>query len=209
MIKSRPDLFSAFIGTGQYIGWSSFRSVASLKYAKVIALAHAANNPGALQELASVNALSGERASPTPIPNFWRQYMILQKWAAEFGVPTQDDMGINFRIAPPMMPDFSLLDWYYSISGMQFTRDCLADVLLQTDLTTLEYDFSVPIFLFEGTQDTMTPIGPIEHYFEQITAPHKEFVRFDGANHFLPVNRSDDFLKELLAKVRPYTVSKP
>lgn len=42
-----------------------------------------------------------------------------------------------------------------------------------------------------------------EEYFSSISAPNKGFVRFEGCHHFVVMNRSDLFLRELLAYVRP------
>jgi len=188
MIKKRPDLFVAFVGTGQFIGWPTSRAWLS-------AFLRTANSPEASNDFASIDELSNPE-----------KLALLQKWGRRFRRPPQDSAGIKFRIRPLMMPDFTLLDWYYYLKGFRFSRELLGGLngpLTLADLRSLGLDFSVPIFFFEGTQDSMTPIEPAEQYFEQITAPHKEFVRFEGANHFLPLNRPDEFLKELLIRVRP------
>ena len=71
------------------------------------------------------------------------------------------------------------------------------------DLRSLGLDFAIPMFFFEGAVDYNTPIEPAEQYFKEIEAPHKEFVRFDDGDHFIPLDRPDEFLTELLAHVRP------
>jgi pimeloyl-ACP methyl ester carboxylesterase len=71
------------------------------------------------------------------------------------------------------------------------------------DLPPLGLTFDVPIFFFEGTCDQQTPMELAEHYFANIVAPHKEFVRFEGCHHFVVMNRPEAFLRELLARVRP------
>ena len=50
----------------------------------------------------------------------------------------------------------------------------------------------------------VTPGGPAEQYFKEITAPHKEFIWVRGGDHFIPFDRPDEFLAELLARVRPF-----
>jgi pimeloyl-ACP methyl ester carboxylesterase len=42
-----------------------------------------------------------------------------------------------------------------------------------------------------------------ERYFDDIAAPHKEFVRLEGCHHFVVMNRPADFLRELVQRVRP------
>jgi len=73
----------------------------------------------------------------------------------------------------------------------------------RTDLRSLGLNFSVPIFFFEGTKDALAPVDRAEQYLSEIRAPRREFVRFDGADHFLPMNRPGLFLKELIDRVRP------
>jgi pimeloyl-ACP methyl ester carboxylesterase len=195
MVKKRPDLFFAYVGTGQLIGQPTVKKVNELRYAQVLAAARTANNADALNDLASISELPDQKKFP-----------ILQKWARQLKVPPRDSPDMYAKIPPPMMPGFTLLDWYYFSEGARFSRKLLGGPdgpIRKTDLRSLGLDFAVPIFFFEGTADTNTPIEPAEQYFKEITAPHKEFVRFEGANHFLPFNRPDEFLKELLARVRP------
>jgi pimeloyl-ACP methyl ester carboxylesterase len=194
MVKKRPDLFYAYVGTGQIIGLPTWKKVGELQYTKVLAAARAANNADALKELSAIGVVPADS-----------KFGILQKWSRLLNVPFEYDKrpDIKFKIPPPMMPGFSLLDEYYWKTGYQFSRKVINPLLRNADLRSLGLDFFVPIFFFEGTADFMTPIEPAEQYLKEITAPHKEFVRFGGADHFLPFNRPDVFLKELLARVRP------
>ena len=75
--------------------------------------------------------------------------------------------------------------------------------MIQSDLWSLGTDFSIPVFFFEGAEDFMTPIEPAYAYFEKIRAPQKEFVLFKGGDHFVPFDRPDEFLTQLIDHVRP------
>jgi pimeloyl-ACP methyl ester carboxylesterase len=195
MAKKRPDLFYAYVGTGQFIGWPTVQARVQLWSSKLLAAAQAANNADALKELSAMDALP-----------LGRKFWILQKWARQLKIPIKDSPDIKFKIPPSMMPGITLLDLYYVSKGLRFSGNLLFGPngpLIKADLRSLGLNFSIPIFFFEGTADSTTPIEPAEQYFKEITAPHKEFVRFEGANHFLPLNLPDVFLEELLARVRP------
>jgi pimeloyl-ACP methyl ester carboxylesterase len=195
MIKKRPDLFFAYVGTGQLIGRPTIKKVHELQYAQMLAAARTANNADALNDLASIRELPDQK-----------KIAVLQKWTRRLKIPPPDNLDIKFMIPPSVMPGFTLLDWYYSLKGYRFSRELLGGPngpIRKIDLRSLGLDFSVPLFFFEGTADTKTPIEPAEQYFKEISAPHKEFVRFKGADHFLPLNCPDVFLEELLARVRP------
>jgi pimeloyl-ACP methyl ester carboxylesterase len=197
MVKQRPDLFFAYVGTGQIIGLPTWKKAYELQNTRALAAARAANNADAVKELSVIGAVPDER-----------DFKVIQKWSRLLNVPFERDKrpDIKFKIPPPMMPGFSLMDWYYYVKGYRFSQKIISSPngpTRRADLRSLGLDFSVSIFFFEGTADTNTPIEPAEQYLKEITAPHKEFVRFEGADHFLPLNRPDDFLKELLARVRP------
>src|SRR3981081_342803 len=51
MVKRRPDLFSAYVGTGQVVNWARQET---LSYAMVTAQAHAAGDPAAIAELTKI-----------------------------------------------------------------------------------------------------------------------------------------------------------
>jgi pimeloyl-ACP methyl ester carboxylesterase len=163
----------------------------------VEALAQGSNNTQALQELASVEAL----------PNFSSAKRdVVQKWAKALSLPPIDTFKFVGPIPPPFMPDFSLLDWYYWQRGISFSAAQLTGrngPMIQNDLWSLGTDFSIPVLFFEGTDDFDTPVEPARAYFEKIEAPRKEFVLFNGGDHFVPMDRPDEFLAELVTRVRP------
>jgi pimeloyl-ACP methyl ester carboxylesterase len=74
---------------------------------------------------------------------------------------------------------------------------------MQNDLQSLGTAFSIPMLFFEGTADFNTPMEPAHAYFERIEAPHKKFVPFEGSGHFIPFDRPDEFLAQLIEYVRP------
>jgi pimeloyl-ACP methyl ester carboxylesterase len=105
------------------------------------------------------------------------------------------------------MPDFSLLDWYNWRKGEAFSAKYLRgrdSPMVQRDLASLGFEFQIPVVFIEGDADDITPSGPAEQYFKQITAPHKDFVLVHGGDHFIPFDRPDRFLAELVARVRPF-----
>jgi pimeloyl-ACP methyl ester carboxylesterase len=197
IVKQRPDLFYAFVGTGQVVGRQTFETQFALGFAHVESLAQAVNNTQALKELESVAAL----------PNFSpAKRDIVQKWAKALSLPSIDAFELVSPIPPPFMPDFSLLDWYSWWRAISFSARQLRGrngPMIQSDLWSLGTDFSIPVLFFEGTEDFNTPIEPARAYFEKIEAPHKEFVLFEGGDHFVPMDRPDEFLVQLITRARP------
>ena len=130
----------------------------------------------------------------------------MEKWSKALSLPPIDGFRPAGPIPPAFMPDFSLLDWYYWQRGAAFSAAQLTGPngpMLQSNLWSLGTEFPIPMFFFEGTDDIITPIEPAWAYFEQIKAPRKEFVPFEGGDHFVPLDRPDEFLTQLMRYVRP------
>ena len=71
----------------------------------------------------------------------------------------------------------------------------------------LGLEFSIPIFVIQGEEDFTTPTALARQYLESIKAPRKEFVLIKDGGHFAVFMRSDQFLQELVAGVRPLALA--
>jgi pimeloyl-ACP methyl ester carboxylesterase len=196
--RQRPDLFSAYVGTGQVVGRATFEKAFELTIARLQALAKAANNSTALAELASITS------QPMLTPDNRR---LAEKWSSALGLPVAGGFQLAGPVPPLFMPDVSLIDLYNWRKGGDFSAKYLTGPdgpMVRQDLASLGLDFPIPVFFIEGDADDITPGGPAEQYFKEITAPHKEFVWVRGGGHFIPFDRPDEFLTELVARVRPF-----
>ncbi|MBR0987944.1 alpha/beta fold hydrolase [Bradyrhizobium liaoningense] len=198
MAKQRPDLFSAYVGTGQVVGRATFEKAFELTIARLQRLAAAATNKEALAELAPI------ASEPVLTPE---NRLIADKWSNVLGLPLADGFQLAGPIPPLFMPDVSLLDLYNWRRGAAFSAKYLTGrngPMFQSDMASIGFEFSIPMFFIEGDADGVTPSEPAEQYFKEITAPHKEFARIRGGDHFIPFDRPDEFLAELMARVMPF-----
>lgn len=197
MVKQRPDLFSAYVGTGQVVGRVTFEKSFELAITHLQELAQSAGNSEALAELAPIAA--------RPLINPQNR-LVADRWSKALALPSIESFQLTGPIPPPFMPDFSLLDWYYWRKGMAFSAKYLRGregPMFKRDVASLGLAFPIPVILIEGDADYNTPSEPAEQLFNQITAPYKEFVRVHGGGHFIPFDRPDEFLANLVAHVRP------
>jgi len=198
IVKQRPDLFYAYVGVGQVVGRATFDKQFEITIARLQKLAQSVNNAEALAELAPIVAQPALNQS---------NRLVAEKWSKALALPPADSLNLVGPVWPIFMPDFSLLDWYNWNRGTAFSAKYLRGVdspMFQRNLASLGFEFSIPVFLIEGDEDYLTPIEPAEQYFKQIIAPHKEFVQIRGGDHFIPFSRPDQFLAELVARVRPF-----
>ena len=64
----------------------------------------------------------------------------------------------------------------------------------------------MPVFIFNGEFDSVTPSELVKPWFDAIEAPHKEFVVLKGGGHSAILTEPDVFLHEIEARVRPFAV---
>ena len=188
MIRRRPELFAAYVGTGQVV---NMRRNEEFNYSRQLAEA---------RRVANLDALAALEAIGAP-PYFEREKIrILREWADVLASGAGDDP----RPRPPVRPtNFTPEDGQALMAGFVFSGNQLFDALCEVDIMELGLDFPIPMFCFMGTDDQQTPIEPAEAWFAHITAPCKAFVRFEGCHHFVVMNKPDIFLDRLLDHVIP------
>lgn len=188
MLKQRPQLCAAYVGTGQLVNKQRNEE---LNYRRQMGQAERSGNAEALAALRAIG----------PPPFASREGLkVLRQWADVLAEGDGDP--VQPRPAP-IAPDYSRDEVPELMRGAEFSRRELYEELETIDLTSLGLGFDVPFFLFHGTCDQATPVELAEDYFASIEAPHKEFVRFEGCHHFVVMNRPRDFLRELVSRVIP------
>ena len=59
----------------------------------------------------------------------------------------------------------------------------MIDYLLDFNAYKRNTDFQMPVLFISGSDDWSCPVGPIEEYYDVITAPQKEMYLVDGCGH--------------------------
>jgi pimeloyl-ACP methyl ester carboxylesterase len=191
MVRARPDLFYAYVGTGQVADEVKNYSAA---YDALLHKAQATGNQQAIDEL--------KRVGPPPYANY-EGYGVQRKWSNKFEDSYEFLYGTTgLALVAPGGSLQDVNDW--------FQGQILADVLVaQTKslaMSDLGLEFSVPMFVFEGEEDFTTPTALARQYIEAMKAPRKDFVPIRGGHFAMFVHR-DEFLQELVKRVRPLAVA--
>ena len=189
MVKARPDLFYAFVGTGQVADPSRNYAVA---YAEVLKAARARGEQRAVEEL--------ERVGAPP----WADgagYRVQRKWANLFeGADLFLSSTLGLALVAPGYSSKDVNDW---LDGQSLSAQRLVPQTNALDAKALGGEFAVPVFVFQGAEDFTTPTSLARSFVASIRAPRKAFVAIDGGGHFAVFMQSDAFLKELVARVLP------
>jgi pimeloyl-ACP methyl ester carboxylesterase len=194
MVKERPDLFYAYVGTGQIV---NVRKNYAFGYARLLDEDRARADQPAILEL--------EAIGPPPY-NSIRKLGVHTRQALthEAGAPSTLDTVSAILVAPGYtLRDFR--DWLVGFDSSQnhFFGETMAGPFMDVDLPALGTNFAVPIFVFQGADDNIAPPELAKAYVDSITAPEKQFVAIEGAGHVAMMAQSDEFLKLLDQWVRP------
>jgi pimeloyl-ACP methyl ester carboxylesterase len=187
---ARPDLFYAYVGTGQAVNQGKYKKIA---YTDLLEEARRRNNAQAVHEL--------EAIGPPP----WtagQNEGVHTKWANAF----EDGQAAVLPIVlfeSPAGP-LELADY---LRGLLSSDDYFRPQVNALDLPSVGTDFRLPVFIFQGALDHVTPVPPVLDYFERINAPRKDLVLIPGGGHSVMASKSDEFLRLLDDRVRPLTTS--
>jgi len=194
MIKARPDLFYAYVGTGQVVDWKKNEAVA---YAQVLAKARAAKNQTATDAL--------EKIGPPPY-HTQRSLGVRSNWAAHFeaGAPSNAEL-LKMPFSAPGYSELDARNWLAGLDSSQdhFFGEEMDGPFTREDITQLGRRFDVPIFVFQGTEDDIAPSILAKRWADSLKAPSLKYIPIAAAGHYAFMTRSDLFLELLKKDVLP------
>jgi pimeloyl-ACP methyl ester carboxylesterase len=204
VIRLRPELFSAFVGTGQPVsGREIFESMRS----SAIARAQAAGDAQAVAELKNLTASDFTRKA---------KLNLFFKWAhAPFPAPDLDFLIRRGALLGPADKPASTAaaDFYASNpdpGDPAANPVCLLKLMrfgLEFDAADGGYDLPVPFFVIQGRDDTRTPPEAARAFVNQVRAPAKNFTVIDGG-HFACFANPIGFLNALDSDMRTLGIRK-
>jgi pimeloyl-ACP methyl ester carboxylesterase len=194
MVKERPDLFSAYVGTGQVV---SIPEKEPVNYADAMARLRAAHDQSGIDAL--------QKIGPPPYKQ-QDDISVERDWSERYDIPSERDLFANLRLVAAFAPGWSLWDIYQSLQASNYANKQTFTATSDYDARKLGPKFDVPFFVINGAQDRVTPAKFAKAYVDFVQAPHKEFIAIGGAGHSAVLTRPDVFLHELVTRVRPIAI---
>lgn len=174
MAMAAPSLFHAYVGTSQLVNYPADVAAA---YALTLSRARASG------DAASISTLEALGAPPWTNPRAFgilrrvtRHYETLRTetaprdWFA-FG-PGYDTPA--YAAAHEAGEDYSFLQ-FVGLRGNGMAS--------RIDLRQLGLRFAMPVYLLQGEEDLVTPMVVSQAYFNELVAPHKEFLPLPRTGH--------------------------
>jgi pimeloyl-ACP methyl ester carboxylesterase len=193
MARARPDLFYAYVGTGQVADETRNYFAA---YDALLEKAQTLGNQQALDDL--------KRVGPPPYKSY-EGYGVQRRWANAFeGADQFLNETLGFKL---VAPGYTIQDFNDSEEGQMFSGEHLVRQTKSSGPKELGLEFSIPMFFIQGAEDFTTPTALARSYLDAIKAPRKEFVTINNGGHFAVFMYSDQFLQELIKLAGPLTVT--
>jgi pimeloyl-ACP methyl ester carboxylesterase len=169
MVQRRPELFLAYVGTGQIASWAE--SVEA-QFEFLRGRARATGDRALAAELDSIG-----RPDPMNAEQYFHFTRSLRQSLDESDAAWLG--GLRALLADSNHADLTAIG-----DGMQFSGRTLLPTQMRETLSTDALRFELPYFVIQGRDDRFTPTAPVERYFARVRAPVKRLVVLEGAGHF-------------------------
>jgi len=194
MVQRRPELFAAYIGTGQVGSW---RANVQAQFDFMLARSRAANDRTKVELMEAIGT-----PDPTNAAQYFSWWRMRNPYMARADVKWFEDLAEIVRTNP----DFTEAYMKALGDGMGYSGRTTLSAMLATELPTTANTLKVPVFVIQGKEDMATPTSVAVQYFNVVKAPRKKLILIEHAGHFALVTHREEFLAALVKHVRPLAV---
>jgi pimeloyl-ACP methyl ester carboxylesterase len=190
LIDKSPELYHAFIGTGQMI---DFVETEIMDYELALEIARKKGDTEKIKKLTAngpppyydkdVTWKSAEYL------NYLSSYMTQNPSIKNSGYNTFRDIFSN---------EYGIIDKINYFRGIVNTFNHVYPQLYSIDMRTDYTNLEVPVYFFLGRHDINAPTSLVEEYFKVLNAPHKEIIWFEHSGHSPWINESAVFVHEIV-----------
>ena len=191
MVQRRPELFAAYIGTGQVGSW---RANVQAQFDFLLAKARAAADRKRVAQLEAIGR---------PDPTNAQQYFSWWSMRNPYMSPDDASWFAELKQIVKSNPEFTEEFMKTLGDGMTYSGRTTVSSMLATELETTANNLGVPFFVIQGQEDMVTPTSVAVAYFNVVKAPKKKLILIEHAGHFALVTHREEFLAALVRNVRP------
>jgi pimeloyl-ACP methyl ester carboxylesterase len=193
MVQRRPDLFAAYVGTGQVASWEA---TSNLQFDLALSKARQDGDAAAIAKLEA----TGRPDPHDPKRAFSVDIRPAMAAADRAWIQSLRANASALKAAHPK--DFQDFE-----NGFQFSAARALPDQMRTDLPRTAKTFAVAFFVVQGRDDVMTPTQAAVDYFNGVTGPTKNLVLIPDAGHFAFMTAPGLFLAALVDTVRPVALA--
>lgn len=184
MAQQRPDLFDAYVGTGQVTVWADTVQF-QFDFLK-----------RRYKEKGDANALAALEAIGKPDPQNGKEYFSWSRPIRQFMNPSDTAWLTDLRKVATANGVTET-----TMKAVQDGMIASGAALSFADVPATAVRFKIPYYVIQGRDDLFAPTPLVEVYFNKLSAPKKRLFIINGAGHFaLATHQAEviDALKQIL-----------
>jgi len=196
MVKAKPEFYWSYVGNAQLV---NAREKMLFGYAKSLEIAKSNQN----KEVQNALLELGEPPYDTPKKN-GQLIRIIKHYERLALKPSHKKYSLLHRHNNEIDRQNRMLGDDYSFMFFSgFKRIGIDGFDEFVDLNKLGYEVEVPIYLFQGAKDLVTPAHITQTYFDKLNAPVKALYIVPDSGHEPSDKMIDDMYKLLVRKILP------
>ena len=195
-VQQHPELYRAFIGTGQMV---DIRETDQLMYTDTLAWARRTNNTALVGKLAA--------SGPPPYQNMldYEPATLLHEnevYPYDHRPNAEGAGGFSENL---FVGEYSLMQQIHNLGAFLDVATVLYPQLQTIDLRKDVTRLAVPVYFAEGRYEARGRAEPFQQWFKMLSAPHKQLVLFDTSGH-RPLFEQPELFNQMMTKtVLPQT----
>jgi len=196
MVQRKPDLFAAYVGTGQVGSW---KGALRIKFDLALAKARADHDAATVKQL---------EASGSPDPNDAEKVLALNDRIFPLWPPSDVVWIKSLHASAPALRATDPKNFKDFQDGFRFSSEKVVADQMKADLPATASRIDTAFFVIQGRDDLITPTKDAVAYFEHVKAPYTQLVLIPSSGHFAFMTAPDAFLNALVDVVRPVAIAR-
>jgi pimeloyl-ACP methyl ester carboxylesterase len=199
LAKEHPELFYAFVGSGQLVAPQDGEQVG---YHYV--LEKGREHKVAMKQLVAINHPESY-LTIDPEGNWFSKLIIQKKWLLRFGgeLYHRSNLLLLFNFQTIFAPEYAWMDLIRFFFGSVFSLKTMWPEVMRLNFFKSIPRVDIPVFFFEGRHDYNQPASLLQKYYMDLQAPSKELVWFEESAHHPMYEEPEKYTRCLVEKVLP------
>lgn len=191
LVFRHPELYHGYVGVGQMVDQYQGEKLSFEWIKKVVAESNNKTDKTTIKKLNFPDSLADIHV--------WIDYLkseraLVNRYGGGFKRENYREFD-NYKTIIFKTPEYTIRDKLNLTKGLKFSLKYLWDDIIGTDLLEQIDSIAIPVYIFQGTHDYVTPYQNARAFFDQLKAPKKKFFEFQYSAHTPFLDETEKFNK--------------